>query len=265
MRIRKTQIKINDLFRIDLWILRNNIDQSFIVFIENLSSFFQSMLKLILINFWAQDRSQFRFSIGFKFVSLWLQVNSQIGNFNKRSVWSPKFGSKLVTILVNDFTSKIEISIEPSVPKSSSISHNIALSQRFKSSFWNRCNFETWTISVSSNNFEPWVKVYLPVLEGSKLSPTWKATNVELFLVKKYLLPFFNSQLAVSESSVNPLLVKSCLHHSTTWKGEGVAFTNSKNLSARVLLLLRSYPDMRNQKIIKIRLITLFIIIKNSA
>ena len=80
------------------------------------------------------------------------------------------------------------------------------------------------------------------MLTGSKVSPTWNATKVELFLVKKYLEPLLIYQLPLSVSSLNPLLVSTFLHHSTTWKGEGVALTNSKNLSAKTLLLLSSYP-----------------------
>lgn len=94
------------------------------------------------------------------------------------------------------------------------------------------------------------------MLAGSKVSPIWNATTVELFLVKKYLAPFLTSQFELSDNSLNPLLDKRVLHQSTTWKAEGEAFTNSRNLSARTLLLFNNYPyiSFKNniQNIIKI-------------
>ena len=70
------------------------------------------------------------------------------------------------------------------------------------------------------------MNIEIPVFDGSKVSPTWKATRVELFRVKKYLEPFYICQFDVSDNSLNPLFERKVLHQSTTWYGEGLAFTN---------------------------------------
>ena len=46
-----------------------------------------------------------------------------------------------------------------------------------------------------------------PVFDGSKVSPTLKATRVVLFLVKKYLDPFLSYQFEVSLSYWYPFCV----------------------------------------------------------
>jgi hypothetical protein len=58
--------------------------------------------------------------------------------------------------------------------------------------------------------------------------------------VKKYFEPFYICQFDVSDNSLNPLSERKFLHQSTTWYGEGLAFTNSINLSASNLLLFKS-------------------------
>lgn len=80
------------------------------------------------------------------------------------------------------------------------------------------------------------------MFDESNASPMWKATTVELFLVKKYLAPFCTYQFELSWSYLKPLLVRSWRHQSTTWKADGEALTNSRNLSAKSLLLFKSYP-----------------------
>ena len=82
-------------------------------------------------------------------------MNSQIRDLQNGFLGLPKLRCELLAILVNDSTTQNQVSIKPSMPQSSSISRYVKLLGGFEFSLRDRCQSQTWAVSMGTNNLKP--------------------------------------------------------------------------------------------------------------
>lgn len=85
-------------------------------------------------------------------------MNGEIGDFQNGFFRLPQFWCVFLSILEHNLTSQNQVSIKPSMPQSSTISRNMKLFGCFEFSLWDWSQSETWTVSVSTNNFKSGIR-----------------------------------------------------------------------------------------------------------
>lgn len=98
--------------------------------------------------------SEFTFCVRLEFVSLGPEMDGKIRDLKKWLFRLPEFRSIFLSILVNDSAWQNQISIEPSMPQSSSIGWYMKLFGGFELGFWYRGQSQTWTVSMGTYDLE---------------------------------------------------------------------------------------------------------------
>lgn len=152
--ISKRKIEVHNRLRIDTQLIRNQLHNTRIVLTEYLALLLQLLTQQLSQHHRVQNRLQMVLFTRLKFVPLSTQVDCKVRHLQKRTVRFPQSACVFTLLLVDHPPSKNEITVEPSMPKSSSICRYAALIDSLAGKLRDRVHLKTRTISMCSDDFE---------------------------------------------------------------------------------------------------------------